>query len=173
MDPDRHLQMINPAACRFLGYSEQELIGQPAHVLFKEADALAAADVNRELHFVTKQGATIPILFSRSILKDKDGLVTGIIGVAKDLTERKAAEERLAHSNRELQDFASIASHDLQEPLRKVQVFGDRLKLKMRRPVGRRRARLSGPHAEGCDADAVVHQRSSGLFPGHDQSDAF
>jgi len=51
------------------------------------------------------------------------------------ITERKKAEEdlktfaaKLEQSNRELQEFASVASHDLQEPLRKVRAFGDRLK---------------------------------------------
>jgi signal transduction histidine kinase len=50
-------------------------------------------------------------------------------------TEARAAAEaeiaerrRLEHSNRELQDFAYVASHDLQEPLRKIRAFGDRLK---------------------------------------------
>ena len=57
--------------------------------------------------------------------------------MAIDITERKRAEEqlkaftaKLEQSNRELQDFASIASHDLQEPLRKIQSFGERLKAK-------------------------------------------
>ncbi|XHX80092.1 MAG: ATP-binding protein [Stenomitos frigidus ULC029] len=51
-----------------------------------------------------------------------------------DITERKQTEEtlrqftaRLEQSNRELQDFASVASHDLQEPLRKIQSFGNLL----------------------------------------------
>ena len=42
----------------------------------------------------------------------------------------KRFARRLQQSNRELQDFASVASHDLQEPLRKIQAFGDRLKSK-------------------------------------------
>jgi len=75
---------------------------------------------------------------------DPDGKVIGTQGVLFDITERKLAEDalrqsdeklrqftaQLEHSNRELQDFAYVASHDLQEPLRKIVVFGERLKEK-------------------------------------------
>ena len=54
-----------------------------------------------------------------------------------EIVERKKVEQdlrqftsKLEQSNRELQDFAYVASHDLQEPLRKIQTFGDRLKAK-------------------------------------------
>jgi signal transduction histidine kinase len=46
----------------------------------------------------------------------------------KEIEERAKIEEELKRSNQDLHDFASIASHDLQEPLRKVVMFGDRLK---------------------------------------------
>lgn len=56
------------------------------------------------------------------------------IGIGIDVTERRQAEEKinqyieqLEWMNRELQEFASVASHDLQEPLRKIRMFGDRL----------------------------------------------
>ncbi len=57
------------------------------------------------------------------------------VGIGIDVSERKRAEdtlrryaEKLEWSNRELQDFAFVASHDLQEPLRKIQTFGSLLK---------------------------------------------
>lgn len=63
--------------------------------------------------------------------------LTSVAGQIAFAIERKRAEDelrasaaRLEQSNRELQDFASVASHDLQEPLRKIQAFGDRLKTK-------------------------------------------
>jgi len=77
---------------------------------------------------------------------DSQGNVVGILGIAKDITERKRAEEerepllkdlerinrRLEESNRELQDFVYVASHDLREPLHKITSFGTLLQDSLR-----------------------------------------
>ncbi len=81
---------------------------------------------------------------SKVIWRDDAGDILGTIGITHDIHEFKVAQEalraseaklresatRLERSNRELQDFAYVASHDLQEPLRKIVVFGDRLREK-------------------------------------------
>jgi two-component system sensor kinase FixL len=67
----------------------------------------------------------------------------GVLVNSRDITDRKIVENqlrnftaRLEQSNRELEDFAYVASHDLQEPLRKVQAFGDRLNKKYADALG-------------------------------------
>lgn len=72
-------------------------------------------------------------LASRPIAGD-DGEIEHILSSARDVTERVRAEEEAARNrgelekrNRELQDFAYVASHDLQEPLRKIRAFSDLL----------------------------------------------
>jgi PAS domain S-box-containing protein len=70
---------------------------------------------------------------ARQLTGETGGTVV-VQGILQDVTARKEAEaaltartKELARSNRELQDFVYIASHDLQEPLRKIQAFGERL----------------------------------------------
>ncbi|HEX8237551.1 MAG TPA: PAS domain S-box protein [Abditibacteriaceae bacterium] len=78
-------------------------------------------------------GRKAMLLNARRVYQEPGGTQTILLSI-EDVTERKRLENALqAHtrklewSNRELQDFAYIASHDLQEPLRAIQAFGDRL----------------------------------------------
>ena len=80
-------------------------------------------------------GQVIDVLYNATLFRSEAGEIKGVFAAARDVTKQKRAEseaqrnmEELERSNAELQDFASIASHDLQEPLRKVLAFGEHLK---------------------------------------------
>jgi light-regulated signal transduction histidine kinase (bacteriophytochrome) len=68
---------------------------------------------------------------------EDDGTIDFVVGATRDISERRKSEQilkvtmiKMERSNSDLQHFASIASHDLQEPLRAIQAFGDRLQTK-------------------------------------------
>ena len=98
--------------------------------------------IDREEYVLSDAGDKRLLLTSKLPLRDQTGKIIGLVGIGRDITERKHAEDalrsseeklrqsatQLERSNHELQDFAYVASHDLQEPLRKIVVFGERLK---------------------------------------------
>jgi PAS domain S-box-containing protein len=92
---------------------------------------------NHEEVRLQEDGTEIWIQTTKVPLRDTDGSIIGLVGISTDISDRKSAEDQLLRfaaqlesSNAELQNFASVASHDLQEPLRKIQAFSDRLRVK-------------------------------------------
>jgi len=135
---------VNEAALRHYGYTRDEFLKLTLPDIRPGEDAATLRQMLRQetgirhrqaVRYRTKDGRDLDV-DTTSIPIVVDGRPCRLV-VAYDVTERVAAEARaeafrreLERSNRELQDFASVASHDLQEPLRKINAFGNRLEQK-------------------------------------------
>ena len=135
----------NLTLASMLGVERGALIGEPftRFVLGEDQDTfyklrhrLLETEESRtcELHLMKKDGHAFFVNLECMVSKDRGDDSRFIRGAVIDISERKRAEEKsrlylgqLERSNKELQEFAFVASHDLQEPLRKIQSFGDLL----------------------------------------------
>jgi len=106
--PTGEIKSVNPKALRMLGYAEQDLIGMSIGDVFEEeGDEQAGAFMGTwlealirtgalskiEARFIARDGRRVPILFSRTAVKDADGRISDIICIAKDMTGYVRAQE--------------------------------------------------------------------------------
>lgn len=141
-DPDGRIVSWNTGGERIYGYDKNEIIGRSA-ALFLTPEDIQEGLLQRKLEAVArdgrfetegwrlrKDGSRFWANIVLTALRDDDGDLIGIANITRDITEKRMADEalerysrQLEHSNRELEQFATIASHDLQEPQRKVKFF--------------------------------------------------
>ena len=108
LEPGGTIKWVNPATCRMLGYSEDELIGMPIGDVFEESEQdqaraffgtwlealIRTGSLSRiEARFIASDGRRVPILFSRTAMTDPQGAITDILCIAKDMTGYRPDQE--------------------------------------------------------------------------------
>ncbi|MBN1522644.1 MAG: PAS domain S-box protein [Candidatus Aureabacteria bacterium] len=118
--PDFNIQTINRATAELLQYAPDELMNTPLETILEEK-LLSRDDSfkkillegplsNQEVLYRTKNGLSIPMLLSSSLMENESGKVTGIVLIARDITERKKAEKEQRKHESQMQHAQRLES---------------------------------------------------------------
>ncbi len=137
VDNDDVIQMVNQSFTAMSGFQEDELVGKKAADVLKVKDdniiqektakRLSGSSDSYEVEVLNKNGEVKHWLISGAPRYDSDNDVIGSIGIHLDITNQKSLElqkevllKELENSNKGLQEYAHIVSHDLKSPLRSI-----------------------------------------------------
>lgn len=120
VNPDATIKTVNKATLDLLGYEENELIGKRMGIIFAEespfkergfADLIEKGSIdNVETVYLTKDGQKVPVIFSGAIIRGDYDKIEGIVCSAKDITERKKAQQELNRTQVQLIQSEKLSS---------------------------------------------------------------
>jgi len=139
-----HILQANPGLCRFLGYSEEELLNltveEVTHPEDRDRTSLHYGEIyaglrellHYEKRYLRKDGQVVYGHASVACVLNSDNRALYCIGMVQDITERVLMEDELRKANRELDAFVHTVSHDLRTPLTPIIGYAELLQVMYR-----------------------------------------
>ena len=151
-DKESRIFTWNRGAEITFGYTKEEALGKNISMLlpegrFREAEEIrekvlhSGALRNLEFRGRRKDGSIIEVALAVSPIEDQHGKVLGVVGLAKDITEKKRYEQRLQELDKMKSDFVSNVSHELRTPLTAIKGSVDNMLDGLTGPVNEKQLR--------------------------------